>query len=245
MMEMSYVVEPLVVEFNNYEEIGIWCSLPPAISTRPIETRAPKIHIHKRFSGVNNKKIDQDFDAIVCSYNQHLDLYGQLVSQEITQIQITPPAAFEFVRSIEDGRAMSCVICKQCGYPHLDLGNFATTPHAKHFCGNCGNDSIWSNGKIVSTPLKPLHDQFNNSNTYITPDRTLSLDQYPDNDFDIWSSTPAVVWTANRPQEKGIHVHIYEGNYRIVDDTFGEVIYKGVKLDRNQLWKQMSKNTIY
>lgn len=242
MMEMSYVVDPFVVEFRDFEEIGIWCSLPAAISSRPIERRSPKIHIHKRFSGAEKKVLDRDFDAIVCSYNQNFGLFD---NEEITQIQVTPPAAFEFVRSLEEGWEMSCVTCKKCGYPHLDLGDFAITPHAKHFCGNCGSDSIWSKEKIVSTPLKPLHDQFNHSNTYTTPDRRLNLDEFPDHDFDVWSSTPAVVWTANRPQERGIHVHIYEGASRIVDDTFGEVIYKGEPLDRKQLWRQMAINTLY
>lgn len=140
---------------------------------------------------------------------------------------------------------MSCVTCKKCGYPHLDLGSFANTPHAKHFCGNCGNDSVWSDGKIVSTPLKPLHDQFNNSNQYIVPDRTLNMDEYPGLKFDVWSSTPAVLWTADRPQELGIHVHIYDKGRRVVDDTFGVVIYQGQELDRKVLWKEMAKNTVY
>jgi hypothetical protein len=198
--------------------------------------------VHKRFSGDNKKNLDRDFDAIVCSYNQNLGLFS---SGEITQIQITPPAAFEFVKSLENGREMSCVTCKKCGYPHLDLGSFANTPHAKHFCGNCGNDSVWSDGKIVSTPLKPLHDQFNNSNQYIVPDRTLNMDEYPGLKFDVWSSTPAVLWTADRPQELGIHVHIYDKGRRVVDDTFGVVIYQGQELDRKVLWQEMAKNTIY
>lgn len=242
LMAMSYVVDPLVVEFNDFEEIGVWCSLPPAMSSKPIEARPPKVHVHKRFSGADKKVLDRDFDAIVCSYNQHLDLFA---SHEITQIQITPPAAFEFVKSIEEGRQMDCVTCKKCGYPHLDLGSFANTPHSKHFCGNCGNDSIWSTGKIVSTPLKPLHDQFNNSNEYIVPERTLNLDDYDGYHFDMWSSTPAVLWTADRPQEKGIHVHVYDIGRRLVDDTFGVVTYQGKALDRSELWRLMTENTIY
>jgi hypothetical protein len=242
LMQMSYVVDPLIVDFNDFEEIGVWCSLPPAISSRQINPRPPRIHVHKRFTGEERKQLDKDFDAIVCSYNQDLGLFA---SNEIMQIQITPPAAFEFVRSLEEGREMGCVTCPKCGYPHLDLGSFATTPHAKHFCGNCGNDSIWSKGQIVSTPLKPLHDQFNNSNTYVVPNRELNMDDYSGLHFDVWSSTPAVLWTANRPQEKGIHVHIYENGRRIVDNTFGTVIKDGRKLDREMLWTLMGGNTVY
>lgn len=242
LMGMSYVVDPLVVEFNDFEEIGVWCSLPPAMASQPIERRPPKIHIHKRFAGAEKKQLDKDFDAVVCSYNQSLGLFA---SSEISQIQITPPAAFEFVKSLEEGRTMSCVTCKKCGYPHLDLGSFANTPHVKHFCGNCGNDSIRSKGKIVSTPLKPLHDQFNNSNSYVVPDRVLNLDDFAGLDYEIWSSTPSVLWTADRPQEKGIHVHVYKDGRRLKDDTFGKVIYQGKELDRVALWQQMANNTVY
>lgn len=103
LMKMSYVVNPFIVEFNDFEEIGVWCSLPPAMSSNEIKPRAPRIHVHKRFSGADKKELDRDFNAIVCSYNQKLDLF---VNEEITQIQITPPAAFEFVKSIESGRDM-------------------------------------------------------------------------------------------------------------------------------------------
>jgi len=242
LMPMSYVVNPLVVEFNDFEEIGVWCSLPPAMSSEPIVPRPPKIHVHKRFSSAEKKVLDRDFDAIVCSYSQGLGLF---TSTEITQIQITPPAAFEFVKSIEEGYPVGCVTCGKCGYPHLDLGSFARTPHAKHFCGNCGNDSIWSDGRIVSSPLKPLHDQFNNSNIYIIPERQLNLDEYNGLKYEMWSSTPAVLWTANRPQEKGIHVHVYKNGHRIVDNTFGKVIFEGITLDRKTLWGKMSDNTVY
>lgn len=244
-MQMSYVVDPMIVEFDDFEEIGIWCSLPPAMSSVPIKPRTPRIRVHKRFASGKKKVLDRDYQAIICSYNQNLGLF---MNREITQIQVTPPAAFEFVASLEEEREMSCITCKKCGYPHLDLGSFAATPHAKHFCGNCGNDSVWSQEKIVSTPLKPLHDQFNNSRTYTVPDRSINIDDYPGKHFEIWSSTPAVVWTANRPQERGIHVHIYEEHIngpRIVDNTFGEVVYKGKRLNRKLLWNKMKAHTLY
>lgn len=240
--KMSYVIDPLEIEFKDFEEIGIWCSLPPGLSSEEIIPRAPKIHVHKRFSGNQEKAIDDDFDAVVCSYNQDLGLFE---NTNITKIQITPPAAFEFVRSIEEEREMSCVSCKKCGYPHLDLGDFAERAHKKHFCGNCGNDSIWSSAPIVSTPLKPLHDQFSNSNTYVYPNRTLNLDKYSENKFKIWASSPAVVWTANRPQEKGLHVHVYGDKCRVVDDTFTTVVYQGNELKREEIWANMVRSTLY
>jgi hypothetical protein len=240
--KMSYVINPLEIEFKDFEEIGIWCSLPPALSSEFIEKRAPKIHVHKRFSNRVNKTLDKDFDAIVCSYNEKLSLFE---NPEITRIQVTPPAAFEFVRSIEEARKMSCITCKKCGYPHLDLGDFAINPHKKHFCGNCGNDSIWSPEPIVSTPLKPLHDQFSNSNIYTVPDRTLCLDDYAGLKFELWASTPAVLWTAERPQEKGIHVHVYKNSKRIVDDTFGTVIFQDKELQRSVMWGNMVQNTLH
>lgn len=241
--KMNYVVNPFEVEFKDYEEIGIWCSLPPALSSEGIEPRPPKIHVHKRFSGDQKKVVDRDFDAIVCSYNPDLGLFK---NTEIAKIQVTPTAAFEFVRSIEEGKEMSCVSCKKCGYPHLDLGDFSETPHRKHFCGNCGNDSIWSSEHIVSTPLKPLHDQFSNSNTYIDPERNLNLDEYRNHKFELWASTPAVVWTANRPQEKGIHVHVYRndlGGQRIIDDTYSSVVFNNKELDRKDLWENMVQSS--
>jgi hypothetical protein len=59
--KMSYVINPLEIEFRDFEEIGIWCSLPPGLSSEPIEPRPPKIHVHKRFRGTENKALDRDF----------------------------------------------------------------------------------------------------------------------------------------------------------------------------------------
>lgn len=47
---------------------------------------------------------------------------------------------------------------------------------------------------------------------------------------EAWASTPAAVWTAERPQELGIHAHVHDGHSRIENDTFGEVVCKGRNL---------------
>lgn len=238
---MHYVVGPLTLSLSEFEEVGVWCSMPAAMSTFEIRNRPPRIHVHVRPKAGEEKTVDRDFDAISIQYSHDLGLFG---NEDITRVNITPPSAFEFVRALEVGRDMDCIDCSTCGYPHLDLGDFATTPHRKHFCGNCGRDSTWSRGPIVSTPLKPLHDSFAKTVRYETPGRNLNLDEFDGCHYTIWASTPAIVWTASRPQEFGIHVHVFDGRDRIVDDTFGEVTLHGARLDRRALIEAMLARSI-
>ncbi|SRR5258706_10724459 len=238
---MNYVVGPLTLNLNEYEEVGVWCSMPAALSTFEVKDRPPRIHVHVRPKADGEKTVDRDFEAISILYSHDLGLFG---SNDITRVNITPPAAFEFVRSLVVHREMDCIDCSTCGYPHLDLGDFAATPHRKHFCGNCGRDSTWSRGPIVSTPLHPLHNSFAKTLKYESPSRSLNFDEYPGCHYTIWASTPAIVWTAARPQEFGIHVHVFKGRDRIVDDTFGEVILRGKSLDRQELIENMIARSI-
>jgi hypothetical protein len=239
--EMNYVIGPFRVPLGEQPEVGVWCSMPAAISTRPIPHRAPNIHVHVRPRAGEKKSVDRDFNAIAVEYGKDLGLFG---NAEITQVNITPPAAYEFVRALETGQEMSCINCSHCGFPHLDLGGFAEKPHRKHFCANCGRDSTWSPLPIVSTPLKPLHDQFAKTLDFELPNRCVNLDSYSGCDFTLWASTPAVLWTAARPQEKGIHVHLHEGGKRIIDDTYGEVILDGKPLVREDLLQLMIDRTV-
>jgi len=157
---MSYVVAPFTIDLSKHAEVGIWCSLSAAIATTDIRPRAPRIHVHVREEHGGKKIVDRDYPAVAIDYQQAL---GMFANAKITRVNVTPPAAFEFVRGLETGREMGCINCTYCGYPHLDLGDFATKPHRKHTCANCGSDNTWSKTEIVSTPLKPLHDAFMNA----------------------------------------------------------------------------------
>jgi hypothetical protein len=250
---MNYVVSPLTIEISDYAEIGIWCSMPAALSTEQIVSRPPKIHVHVRPKVGGKKTIDRDFHAISLLYRHttldrdtalQRDTAPLFGSTDITRVNVTPPAAFEFVCGLEANRDMACINCSNCGYPHLDLADFARRPHRKHFCGNCGWDSTWSKEPIVSTPLKPLHDQYAKTLRYETPSRTLNLDDYAGCSFTVWASTPAILWTASRPQEFGIHVHVHDGPERIVDDTFGEVTLQGKALERPSLINAMVERSV-
>jgi hypothetical protein len=239
---MWYVVNPTTIALDEHAEVGVWCSMPAALTSSGIvQRRYPRIHVHVRDEINGEKVIDQDFDALTLSFQPVPGLFG---GTPIDRVHVTPPAAKEFVLSLETGKTVSCFNCRDCGSPHLDLGGFSNSPHRKHLCGNCGRDNTWTRTPRISNPLKPLHDQFSGEWQYVNVDRELNIDRdYADAQFALWASTPAVVWTAARPQERGIHVHLVKDGERVIDDTFGTVIYQGRALDRAQLLATMLEHT--
>lgn len=118
----------------------------------------------------------------------------------------------------------------------LDLGYFAQNPHKMHLCGNCGRE-FWAKKHCISNPLTLLSRSLEKRERQKNP-APHSLDirclDYPGG-IEIWPSTPAMLWTSERPEQTGIHVHAYdaEGKRRI-DETFAEVTLDGQKLD---MWK--------
>ena len=238
---MNYEIAPYTVELDKHAEVGVWCSMPAALSTSVIKARPPKVHVHVRDTLESHKQVDKDFATIAAVYSTQHTLFGNC---DKVWVDITPPAAFSFVCALEAHQQMACIDCPNCQYPHLDLGEFGRTPHRKHFCANCGRDSTWSKAPIVSTPLQPLHDRAATHLTYILPSRCLNLDDYKGHNYTVWASTPAIVWTARRPQEYGIHVHVHDGTRRIIDDTFGEVILDGKALVRADLLQAMIDRTM-
>lgn len=239
---MSFVVDPPSVRLGQHAEVGVWCSMPPAMTSAGMpRRRRPKIHVHIRDEVAGKKVLDGDVDALTVRYGATGDLFA---ATDMTTVNITPPAAFEFVTALETGRAMGYVACRDCGAPHLDLGEFGRVAHTKHLCGNCGRDGIRSAEPMASTPLKPLHDQFSSEPAFVDVDRSLNIDDYPGAAFAIWASTPAVLWTSRRPQERGIHVHLSINGKREFDDTYGSVIYQGEELRRAELLATMIENTL-
>ena len=238
---MNYELHPYTVDLDEYAEVGVWCSLPAALSTAEISPRPPKIHVHVRDKPGARKRIDKDFAVVSTAYSTQVGLFGR---EDTIRVDITPPAAFDFVCALESGKELGCIDCSNCGHPHLDLGTFGKTPHRKHFCANCGRDSTWSKTAIISTPLKPLHDRTASNLSCLTANRVLNLDDHKGHSYTVWASTPAIVWTASRPQEFGIHVHVHDGMDRIIDDTFGEVILNGKLLVRNELLQAMIERAI-
>jgi ribosomal protein S27E len=62
----------------------------------------------------------------------------------------------------------------------------------------------------------------------------------------IWGSNPAFLWTSPKDEEEGIHVHAFlEGRTRPkLDDTYGEVVIDGVRLDAAMVRVLMAQNAL-
>jgi hypothetical protein len=60
-------------------------------------------------------------------------------------------------------------------------------------------------------------------------------------------SNPAFLWTANRPEEEGIHVHAFKTSDVEVpdqDETYGEVVIDGMRLDAQMVRLLMAQNVM-
>lgn len=73
--QMNYVVGPYQLNVDEYAEVGIWCSMPAALSTQPIQESFPKIHVHVRREQGERKIVDKDFEAIALLYSQKSKLF--------------------------------------------------------------------------------------------------------------------------------------------------------------------------
>jgi hypothetical protein len=62
----------------------------------------------------------------------------------------------------------------------------------------------------------------------------------------IWGSNPAFLWTSSRAEEEGIHVHAFLDGQKDpeLDETYGEVIIDGVRLDPEMVRVLMAQNVM-
>lgn len=215
-----------VVVLRATGELGLWCSLPAALSSHPIARRAPRLHLHVRPTSGGPKLLDTDIDALfVRASNEGRP--GVPI-----QFRVTPTTAFAFVRSGYSNRFES-YSCPRCPNTELVFPD-SISVRSGHTCSNCGRETA-----ATVTTLLPAQ----NSSEFEIPHRELDLDQLDGCTYTIWASTPALIWTAQRPQEIGIHVHVERGTDRIIDETFGSVWLHGKWLDRTKLIDAMINNS--
>lgn len=107
-----------------------------------------------------------------------------------------------------------------------------------------------ANTKGVSNPLEKLRWLFKDADekrSLVRPERPLDakLSDFPGG-IQLWASNPALLWTAARPEEEGIHFHGYaaDKSTRIVDETYSAVTLAGLVVDEEQLRYYMAQKTL-
>jgi len=203
--------------------IALWGAVPAVYDT----TRLPMdrgIHVHARLTPTSHKEMDYTFRAV------------RILGKDLPQdgILISELDAIYYMVSSLFGYEMKYVTCSYCGYPHLDRDWFSVHPHRRHLCAGCGKH-FTDTSVAVGNPIFGVRTACGVKTHKSQPsDKTLSVRQadYPGG-IQIWGSNPAFLWTSDRPEEEGIHVHAFRepGDQPTLDETYGEVVIDRIKLD--------------
>jgi hypothetical protein len=203
--------------------IALWGAVPAVYDT----TRLPMdrgIHVHARLAPASAKEMDCTFRAVKI-LGKSLPAEGILIS-ELDAIYYMASSVF--------GYEMKYVTCSYCGYPHLDRDWFSVHPHRRHLCAGCGKH-FTDTSTAVGNPILGVRTACGIKTHKSQPsEKSLRINQadYPGG-IQIWGSNPAFLWTSDRAEEEGIHVHAFRepSDHPTLDETYGEVVIDGVRLD--------------
>ncbi|MES2461346.1 MAG: hypothetical protein V4671_12250 [Armatimonadota bacterium] len=235
--------------------IAAWGALDPVFNTAQFSEKEG-VHIHARKNiGDKEKSIDATYD-IVCvalpNVDGKVDVF-QINGEDATHYNIA--AIFKI--------QMTYLRCPDCGEVHSDRGYEAVHPHLVHRC-KCG--SVFKSPKAcISNPimlLKELCGDFLQDREVIDPVGRKCINSQRRQkggktvfvQYQIWGSNPAILWTRPKPEEGGIHVHMFlyeplsSPEKPTVDQTYGRVKIDGITLDPEQiryLMAQQGLNHLY
>jgi len=204
--------------------IALWGALPPVYDTTQMGIERG-VHVHARKVPGKRKEIDWSY-AVVAVHSG-----GQTVS-------ISEDAAVAYVAAAILGLPLKYLECPHCKAPHLDLENYALDPHRKHLCLKC-EQLFEDEDRAIANPIVLAKTLLNDSaieRPMKKVERRLEIDQRDptySGGVRLWGTHPAILWTAEREEEEGIHVHAYhEGEeHASVDQTYGAVCIDGIELD--------------
>lgn len=236
----SKLIDPeqvLTLDLDEYAGgIALWGAAPPVYDTTTLHLERG-IHVHARPKIDGNKEIDDSFAAV--------RIIGSAVPKE--GILISEADAVHFMTSSVFGVEMRHITCSHCGHPHLDGDWFSTHSHSTHLCGGCGR-YFRDNRASVGNPICGVRVACGVNATKLkkAPD-TLEIKQadYPGG-IQVWGSSPALLWTSQSPERKGIHVHAFkaDGVLPEIDETYSAVTIDGVKLDPQMVRVLMAQRTL-
>ena len=216
--------------------VALWGAVPPVYDTTRLSLDRG-IHVHAREFAEGPKVHDSTFRAVKVTGGK-LSADGLVIS-ELDAVYYMVSSVFGF--------AVRFVECSLCGYPHLDRDWFSIHPHRRHLCAGCGRH-FHDTTSSIGNPVAELQRATGLAVRKPVPaNRSLNINQsdYPDG-IQIWGSNPAIIWSAEKAEEEGIHVHAFKGgsDWPIVDDTFSTVIIDGVTLDPAMVRTLMAQNSL-
>ncbi len=219
--------------------VALWGAVEPVYnSTRWQGERG--VHVHARKERGQKKDIDETFPAV------EVTVAKDLLHQE--PVVITRDTAVAYYLSRFLGRKIEAIFCPFCHAAHLDSDWYAVKPHRTHLCHNC-NRLFTMPDRSVSNPLAAVqlklgHRQKAEIRRAKEPLNILQSD-YPGG-LQIWASNPALLWTSNRAEEEGIHVHGWNARsiHPKLDGTFSSVTIDGILVNEHHLRYYMAQNSL-
>lgn len=214
--------------------VALWGAVPPVYDT----TRLPLdrgIHVHAREIAGGDKVHDMTFRAVRVTGGGLPP--GGLTISELDAVYYMVSSVFGFeIRFIE---------CSLCGEPHLDKDWFSVHPHRRHLCAGCGRH-FRDTATGIGNPIAELQRATGLATRQPVPaGRSLNLSQ---SDYlggiQMWGSNPAIIWSAAKTEEAGIHIHAFKSDNDgpQIDDTFSTVTIDGVTLDPAMVRTLMAQN---
>src|SRR5262245_870465 len=193
--------EVQTLDLNKYQGgVALWGAVPAVYDT----TRLPMdrgIHVPARLTPDQQKEMDFTFRAV--------RLIGKGLPDEgavVTEID-----AIYFMVSSVFGFSMSYVPCTHCGWPHLDKDWFSVNPHRRHLCNGCGK-LFYDQVIGIGNPIAGIREACGFEEHKVAPAaKTLDIKQadFPGG-LQIWGSNPAFLWTGEKHEEEGIHIHVFK-----------------------------------
>ena len=214
--------------------VALWGAVPPVYDTTRLGLDRG-IHVHARLiADEKEKEIDWTYRAV------------SLVGASAQPLRFTELDAIYCMVSSIFGFKMKEIECTYCGYSHLDKDWFAVHSHQRHLCSGCGK-TFRDIEQGIGNPIEAARKALGHKTRIVPSRKKLKLSQ---SDFEgglqLWGSNPAIVWTSQKVEEEGIHVHAFKGGTGDpeIDDTFGEVVIDGIRLNSLQLRTLMAQRAL-
>jgi hypothetical protein len=230
--------ETFVLDVDIYKGgIALWGAVPAVYDTTSFPMDRG-IHVHARISADAEKETDRTFRAVRIVSSRLAD--GGVLISELDAIYYMVSSVF--------GYKVNDVRCMYCGYEHLDRDWFSVHPHQRHLCAGCGRH--FRDTQVgIGNPIASLQEAWGGvASKPVLSKRRLNIRQ---SDFpggiQVWGSNTAFLWTADRPEEEGVHVHAFKGPDEEIpdpDETYGEVVVDGIRLDAHMVRLLMAQNVM-